>query len=159
MKKYILIFLSLVGLDQLTKFWIQSNVGLHEEIEVIKNFFSITYNQNTGAAWSMLEGKMLFFYVITVVALVAMLYYFKHSKPAETLTRVGLVLMMAGTVGNFIDRLAFQYVRDFLKFIIFGYHFPIFNIADMALCIGVAVILLDLFLESRGLQGCWKKQS
>ena len=50
MKKYILIFLSLVGLDQLTKFWIQSSVGLYEEIEVIKNFFSITYTQNTGAS-------------------------------------------------------------------------------------------------------------
>ena len=120
MKKYILIFLSLVGLDQLTKFWIQSSVGLYEEIEVIKNFFSITYTQNTGAAWSMLEGKMLFFYVISIVALAAMVYYFRASKPAEGLTRVGLVLMMAGTVGNFIDRLVFQYVRDFLKFIIFG---------------------------------------
>ena len=151
-KKHILIFLGVIGLDQLTKIWIQNNIEYQGSIEIIKNFFSLSNVHNTGAAWSMLEGKMMFFYLISVVALIAMVYFYKTLPAADRYTRFGLVLMMAGTIGNFIDRLCFQYVRDFIDILIFGYDFPIFNIADSALCIGVGFILLDVFLESRGIQ-------
>ena len=73
-----------------------------------------------------------------------------YKRQADTFTKLGMILMMAGAVGNFIDRLALQYVRDFFDFLLLGYNFPVFNIADISLCIGVALIILSVFLESYG---------
>ena len=79
-----------------------------------------------------------------------MVMFYRDQKEADELVKVSLIMMMAGTIGNFIDRLCFQHVRDFLDFIIFGYDFPIFNVADMALCIGVFLIIVDVLLENSG---------
>lgn len=125
-------------------------MNLGQKIPLIPGFFNFTYVQNTGAAWSMLEGKQVFFYIISIVALVMMFLFYRNSETQDRWTRFGLTLMMAGTIGNFIDRLLFQHVRDFIDFVIFGYDFPVFNIADMALCIGVVIIIADVFLESIG---------
>ena len=119
---------------------------LHDSIEVIENFFSITYVQNTGAAWSILEGSMIFFYFITIIAVVCMLAFYKSSD-CDEISAWGVALMLGGTIGNFLDRLRLQYVVDFLDFIIFGYDFPEFNVADIALCVGVGVIILSFILE------------
>lgn len=148
MKKWHIFLLGfLVVFDQFTKFYIDANFELYESVSIIPGFFSFTYTHNTGAAWSILEGKMLFFYSISIVALVVMGYFYKQTKEFERLTRLGLVFMIAGTFGNLIDRICYQYVRDFLDFIIFGYDFPIFNIADTVLCIGVVLILLEVAYE------------
>ena len=93
---------------------------------------------------------MWFFYIITIIALIIMVMFYRNQKEADELVKVSLIMMMAGTIGNFIDRLCFQHVRDFLDFIIFGYDFPIFNVADMALCIGVFLIIVDVLLENSG---------
>ena len=73
--------------------------------------------------------------------------YFRKTKKEEVLTRFGLVLVFAGLLGNFIDRVFFGYVRDFIDVIIFNYNFPIFNIADMAVVIGVALIIIEIIFE------------
>jgi len=144
MKKYeILTLFGILVLDQITKIWIETTMYLGESIEVIKDFFYITFVQNTGAAWSILEGQMWFFYVITAVALGAMFYFFKDTKENEWWLRLALILLIAGTLGNFIDRLTLQYVRDFLDFVIFGYDFPVFNVADISLCVGVGMVALE----------------
>lgn len=150
-KKHLIVLLVVLLIDQVTKFYVDSAMTLGQKIPVISGFFHFTYYHNTGAAWSMLEGKMWFFYLITIAALIAMWMFYKNAKENDVLAKYGLVLMMAGTIGNFIDRLCFQYVRDFIDFIIFGYDFPVFNVADMALCIGVCLIIADIFLEERGL--------
>lgn len=150
-RKHIVIIIVILLIDQISKFLIASNMGMHQQIPIIPGFFNITYLINTGAAWSMLEGKMIFFYIISVVALVAMFMFYHHSENEDKLTRLALALMIAGTLGNFIDRLAFQHVRDFLDFIIFGYDFPVFNVADMSLFFGVFLIIADVCLESYGM--------
>ncbi|MEG1732622.1 MAG: signal peptidase II, partial [Longicatena sp.] len=88
-------------LDQLTKFFIDSMMKLGDSIDVISGFFRITYVQNTGAAWSMFEGKMIFFYIISVVFLIGMFYFYRCTQKDDTLTLVATVLMIAGTLGNF----------------------------------------------------------
>lgn len=151
MKKTHLITIGIILLvDQLSKYVIDATMTLHDSISVIPGFFNITYARNTGAAWSMLEGKMIFFYLITIVAIIALAYFYKNAKKEDIITKWGIALMIAGTLGNFIDRLLFQYVRDFLDFIVLGYDFPIFNIADSALCIGVLLIVFDVFKETYG---------
>lgn len=148
--KHVMILAAVLIVDQLSKFAIQSTMNLGDSIPLIPGFFRITYLHNTGAAWSMLEGKMLFFYLISVAFLIGMAIFYKSTSSEDVLTKVGTVMMMAGTLGNFIDRLAFHYVRDFLDFIILGYDFPVFNVADMSLCIGVGLILLSIILEHYG---------
>ncbi|MCI8850197.1 MAG: signal peptidase II [Erysipelotrichaceae bacterium] len=147
--KHVFIGIVVVLIDQITKIAAEATLS-SGAISVIPGFFRLTYAENTGAAWSMLEGKMWFFYIITIIALIIMVMFYRNQKEADELVKVSLIMMMAGTIGNFIDRLCFQHVRDFLDFIIFGYDFPIFNVADMALCIGVFLIIVDVLLENSG---------
>lgn len=138
-----------IVVDQMSKFLLESFLKLGDSIQIIPGFFSITYARNTGAAFSILEGKMIFFYLITIVAVIGMFYYLSKTPKEKLWQRLSLILMIGGAVGNFIDRMAFQYVRDFLDFTIFGYDFAIFNLADSFLCIGVALLLLDTYLEEK----------
>lgn len=148
--KHVILLVAVLIVDQLSKFVIHASMNLGDSFSVIPGFFRITYLQNTGAAWSILEGKMVFFYLISIVFLIGMAVFYKNTSSSDTLTKIGIVLMMAGTLGNLIDRLVFHYVRDFFDFIIFGYDFPVFNIADMSLCIGIGCIVLSVLLESYG---------
>jgi len=146
-KREVLLILLLVGFDQLTKYIVEATMRLYQSIEVIDGFFSITFVTNTGAGWSILEGQMVFFYIMTVIASATMIYYIVKSDKNNKLFRLAFCLMLAGALGNFIDRLMFQHVRDFLDFIIFNYDFPVFNIADTQLSIGFALLALETFLS------------
>ena len=144
----IVIMIGAILTDQLSKVWVTSNLQLGESIEIIPSFFKITYTQNTGAAWSILEGYMTFFYVVTLVALILLGWYFYRLKEYQIIQKIGVVLMISGTLGNFIDRLLFQYVRDSLDFLILGYNFPIFNVADVLLISGVLFLIIDEVLKN-----------
>lgn len=150
---YIFTFIIIVFGDQLTKTIVDKTLNFGTGYPIIKNFFYFTYVHNYGAAWGILSGKINFFYIISIVAAIGIIYYFMKSLPYQQLTRYGLVLVFSGMIGNFIDRVLFGYVRDFIDFIIFGYNFPVFNIADIAIVVGVGLLLLELLIEEYGI---WK---
>ena len=114
-------------------------------IEVIPNFFYLTYVENPGAAWGMLSGQRTLFIVLTCFALYWMFKYLEEAD--NTWKQVALVLMIAGALGNFYDRLFLAYVRDMLSFYIFSYSFPVFNLADSYLTIGVVMIIIEMIYE------------
>ena len=154
----VLIFALLVVLDQLAKVYISrlKELGKWEDFVIIQNFFYITHTTNSGAAWSFLAGKPWaqdFFKVITVIALAAFVGLFIWAtKKDKRFLRVCIVLLAAGAVGNFIDRLSYGYVVDFIGFIFGIYRFPVFNIADALMTVGITLLLIDLlFLDSDAL--------
>lgn len=153
-KKHELILVGLiVGLDAITKATISRVFDYGERFEVIKDFFWLTYLKNTGAAWSILEGQKWFFVIISFIAMCAMVYFFLKSENKQTIYRLSLLFLFAGTLGNFMDRAMLGYVRDFLSFKIISYYFPVFNVADISLNIGVGLLILDSLLESRQTNG------
>lgn len=146
-RKHLIVLISVFIIDQLSKYYVDLKMSVGSSIGVIGDFFEITYIRNSGAAFSILEGKMIFFYVFTSIVVVGLLLFYRQSAKNDILARFGLVLMIAGAVGNLFDRVVFQYVRDFLDFNIVGYDFPVFNVADISLCIGVFIILFVVFCE------------
>lgn len=140
------LIICIVVIDQITKYLVAG--GIWPNRVIIPGFFEITYLKNTGMAWSMLSGQQAFLCVVAAVAIGFMLYYLLFKKPTGLL-RIAVSLMMAGATGNLIDRLFLNYVRDFLNFYIFGYDFPVFNVADSALTIGVILIFIASMKEDK----------
>lgn len=136
---YYIIAMILIGLDQLSKYLTVQEIALGEVVPVIPNVLSLTYIRNSGAAWSILEDQMIFFYVITVVVVGALIYFLHTEGKRSPIASTGIAFIMGGAIGNFIDRLHLKYVIDMirLEFI----NFPIFNVADMALTIGVIILI------------------
>ncbi|MFE8699002.1 signal peptidase II [Cytobacillus sp. FJAT-54145] len=146
---YYIIALFIILLDQWTKWLIVKNMEIGDSIKVIENFFYITSHRNRGAAWGILQGQMWFFYVITIIVVIGIIYYIQKAAKGKLLLGLSLALMLGGAIGNFIDRLFRKEVVDFINTYIFGYDFPIFNIADSALVIGVALLMLQMIKEER----------
>lgn len=145
----ILIIIITLVIDQISKY--MAMTMFTPSIEVIPNFFWLTYAKNTGMAWSMLSNATWLLTIISLVITIVLFWLYHSSyKSHDTLMCITQAFMIAGAIGNLIDRLLLGYVRDFLAFNIFGYHFPIFNVADMALTIGaLAWILYCIFVEGK----------
>ncbi|MGY0692315.1 signal peptidase II [Virgibacillus sp. FSP13] len=146
---YYLIALVIIGIDQLTKWIVVKNMDLYEQITVIKDFFYFTSHRNKGAAWGILQDQMIFFYVITAIVIIGVVFYMQKYGRESKLLALSLSLILGGAIGNFIDRVFRQEVVDFLDFIIFNYDFPIFNVADSALCVGVVLVLIATFIDEK----------
>lgn len=146
---YYIISLFVIILDQITKWLIEKNLELGESITVIENFLYITSHRNRGAAWGILQGQMWFFYVITTIVIIGIIIYIQKAAKGKMLLGVSLGLMLGGAIGNFIDRVFRKQVVDFINTYIFGYDFPVFNIADSALVVGVTLLMIQMFLEER----------
>lgn len=144
---YLFIVVSLVSLDQYTKSIILNYFELYESKTIIDGFFSLTYVQNFGAGFSIMQNARTTFLIITPICLIGFTYLFIKSN--DKLSKTALLLMISGTIGNFIDRIVRVYVVDFLDFIIFGWDFPIFNVADIFLTIGVCLYIIALIKEEK----------
>lgn len=146
-----LLTLAVIGLDQLTKQLVKRNMELGESIEVFGEFLKITSHRNAGAAWGILQGQMAFFYIVTAFVLAMMVYLYIKEAKGKPMMQIGIALLIAGAIGNLIDRVLYQQVTDFVDVLIINYSFPIFNVADASLTIGVALLLIYyLFIDKSG---------
>lgn len=147
----VLIIFSVI-FDQFTKLLALANLK-SGSITVIENFFRLKLYYNDGAAWSSFEGQFGFLMFMTVISLVAFLFFFKSVDfQKKIIYSIGISLMIGGLFGNLIDRVFMDgnVVVDFLSFQFGSYSFPIFNIADVCLVVGVALFIIDiLFFESK----------
>ncbi len=137
----------LLGLDQWTKLFFSANRADFQEREIIPDFFYLTYLENRGAAFSLLQNFRWGFVVITVIALAVMARFFLMYK--TPIARLSLVFLMAGAAGNLIDRAWQGFVVDFLHFYPFGYDFPVFNVADVCINVGAALMVIWLLFMYR----------
>ena len=150
----ILVTSSVIVLDQVTKIAIQDHFRLGETVPLIPDFFNFTYVQNQGAAFGLLAEanpafRIPFFMVIPLVALACIGTIFWRIPHDDFKFASALSLVMGGAVGNLIDRFLYNHVIDFLDFHWgWQYHFPAFNVADSAICIGVGLLMLDLAFQS-----------
>ena len=139
-------------LDQTTKLYIDRTMDLHTSISVVKNFFNITYLRNKGAAFGFLAHssyRLPFFILVSIVAVAVILAVFFRLRPDQKLTAFSLSLIFSGALGNLVDRVRLGEVIDFLDAHWYGHHWPAFNIADSAICVGVFLLIIDMFVEER----------
>lgn len=145
-----LIGLFILGLDQFTKYLVVRFMEEGESIPVLGEYLELTSHRNSGAAWGMFQGQMIFFYVVTVIVLAILVYVYIKEAKGNFLLQLAIVMLIAGSLGNFIDRILFQEVVDFIDVLIVFYDFPIFNVADSALTVGVILMLLEFFFIGKG---------
>ena len=123
----------------------------NQTIQIIPHFFSLTYVKNTGVAFSMLEGNILFILLMSMIV-VGVLVYFAKSKGNGRLEKICYSMILGGALGNFLDRIFYGYVIDFFDFTLFGFKMAIFNVADVLIVCGVfLLIVLELLKERKKL--------
>ncbi|MCF2611820.1 MULTISPECIES: signal peptidase II [Fusobacterium] len=143
---YLIGIVGLVLLDQLTKIQIENNFFVGDTIEIISNFFHITYVQNRGIAFGVFQGKINAISIATTIAIIGIIiYFFKNFKKIEVIERIAYMVIISGAIGNMIDRIFRGYVVDMLDFR--GIWQYVFNLADVYINIGVALIFLDILLK------------
>ena len=152
------LLVSVVGvvviLDQVVKALVRPRLELHESIDVISGFFSLTRVHNTGAAFGLMNNidfplKAAVLALLQTAALIGLTVYVAMLAPHQRLTRLGLSFVIGGAIGNLIDRVIYGYVLDFFDFYRGGWHFWAFNVADAAINIGVALMILDMLGAGR----------
>lgn len=145
----------LVAADQLVKMYIHTQFHLGESLVVIPNFFNLTYVRNFGAAFGFLAEshptfREVFFLAMPPVALIIILMIMRGVKDSDTKQIIALSSIFGGAIGNYVDRVRFRYVIDFLDFHVNNrYSWPAFNIADSAIVCGVGLLLLMMVQEAR----------
>ena len=145
----LLVAVAVVVFDQIVKALVRSRLMLHESITVIPGFFDLTRVHNTGAAYGFLNGvdfpfKTALLACVATAALIGLTLYAVKLERSQVLTRAGLTLVIGGAAGNLIDRVTAGYVLDFVDLYRGDWHFWAFNVADSAISIGVALMILEL---------------
>lgn len=143
-RKILTIAMVTLVIDQITKSIIGNIIKLGTTKQVIKDFFYLTTVHNNGAAWGLFSNKTIFITLGTIISFFV-IYKFIYGFKKNTRNNIAFGLVLGGLAGNLVDRLLLGYVRDFFDFIIFKYEFPVFNIADIAIVIGVILLIIAIF--------------
>ncbi|MFM1514425.1 signal peptidase II [Helcococcus ovis] len=149
---YILVFIVAVLIDQLTKLWAISNLKGQAQIKLVDNWLHLTYLENSGAAWGIFQNATLIFALMTILICFGICWYLlKNSNNIDIYIKIPLVIILAGAIGNLIDRLRLQYVVDFIYTPLGGlYDFPVFNFADMFVSLSaIFLIIYVYFFEAK----------
>ena len=136
-------------LDQIIKLYINHFMKLYDHIKIIPNFFSIFYVKNTGAAFSILKDNTIILVLISALVIVVLHNYIKKEESFTKLSIYAFGLTMGGIFGNLIDRIIHHGVIDYLSFTFGNYAFPVFNLADIAITLGVGLLVLDWIIETK----------
>lgn len=145
---FLAVALAVIALDQVTKALVIANLGLYEQwapVEALRPYFTFTYVQNTGAAFGIFPNGGIFFMLIAVVVAGVILYFYREMADGHWALSVALGLQLGGALGNLIDRVRLGYVVDFFDF----KFWPVFNIADSAIVVGVFLLLSIMWWEER----------
>lgn len=140
-KKILSIAIISLAIDQITKIIATYFLVLNQSIKVIKNFFYLTLVHNEGAAWGLFSNAKIIITIGTIIA-VLLIYHFIYCFKKNKRNTLAFGLLLGGLAGNLIDRVLFGYVRDFFDFYIFSYDYPVFNIADICIVLGVILLII-----------------
>lgn len=150
--KFLALSLLLIVADQFTKLWILNNFTLYEDVNVLP-IFDLTYVRNYGAAFSFLSDaggwQHYFFTSIAIVISILLIYWMYKTPVKQSWLLSAYALILSGAIGNVMDRMNYGYVVDFLHFYYQDWHFPAFNVADMAISIGAGLLILDAIFEHK----------
>lgn len=138
----IILMIIFLGIDIVSKIIVSNLMNVQDSIMVIKDFFYITYVRNTGAAWSMFAGKTWLLIIVSIIIISLIIWYIYKNKPKNKLEKIGYAMVLGGALGNLLDRIIYGYVIDFFDFYIFSYDYPIFNMADCFIFVGVIILII-----------------
>ncbi len=139
-KRNVMLVILLLLIDQGSKGLMEA-ILTGKSITVIPNFFSLVFVTNTGAAWSIMKGNTLFLIILGIIAIFSLIFVMPTIK--ESIWKsISFTMLYAGIIGNLLDRAIFHYVKDFLKFTIFGYEYPVFNFADIFIVVGAILLIV-----------------
>lgn len=142
-------------LDQITKIWVDRTLGIYESKTIIPGFLDLHYVRNTGAAFGFLSGshagfRIPFFILVSAVAIGIILFLFYKLEDSEVMMPLALSLVLGGAIGNLVDRIRLGEVIDFILVHYKAFRWPTFNVADIAITVGVSLLVLRIFLLERG---------
>ncbi|WP_025641019.1 signal peptidase II [Schnuerera ultunensis] len=139
---YLMVVLIIV-LDQISKFAAVKYLKGKSPYVIVENFFQLCYVENFGAAFGILQNRKVFFILITSVVILSIVFFLvKYSHSINQYLKFGLIMLLGGAIGNFIDRIRLGYVVDFISFKLGkGYDFPVFNVADMFIVVGTILVM------------------
>lgn len=137
-------------LDRITKMWALKDLAIGRDLIIIKNFFQFSYLENTGAAFGIFRDKTIFLAIITFTIVIGILFYLFKYKPQSLILRLSLAFIISGAIGNLIDRVYYKYVVDFILLHYKDmYYFPTFNVADIFVTMGTALLALYVIKEEK----------
>lgn len=145
----IILSIIFIIIDQVSKIIVVNNLTNNKSIEVIKSFFYLTYTNNKGAAFSILTGRRILLILVALIVIGVLIYYVRKNKIEGKVNKIALSLVIGGSIGNLIDRILRGAVVDFIDIKIFGYNYPIFNLADTFIVLGVFLLLISMFRKDK----------